>query len=484
LLTIPSLAEAVAPTVVGTAGRAGTGAVPTLRPEEPLSLGFSELLDPSTLVPGNFVLAGPTGTTVSLIPGVGLSAEDIRVFADTPLQPGAYTLTISGVRDIASNGVTLQENTIAPNTVVSFNVAQRTAVAPSLLGSSPVNNETGHGQPHIMLTFNDTMSKISFVDTGPTRAFRLEDQIGGTFIPLKGLNAVFSRGIHGEIVELAPEQLGSPLYAAGRTYRVTVLNAVNLDETPVTPPAPIVFSTAAPGSTNHRPSWLYPGFNFMQAAGLFQSSFDAQLSWDDVDLGDQWSTTFSRVAPPAAGASTPLSMMRQADIGLSPAQVGPAAPPGTAGVFFVEGFDNAFDSTVTDLAANQLSLPLVLYSASSSTLLAARPTVTPVAAGLFQFQGTVADTTDASRFRAAAIGVLQLNAMNAPVEFAYLALAQITRNTDGTLSYSHTKAADEALPQHASGSYIAITALFMPPTIASGDEPIAISQTSAAFNPP
>jgi hypothetical protein len=491
MLLFPSFGDTTPPSVSAIAGRRGTRAVPLIRPDEPLRVGFSELLDPSTVVPPNFAISGPTTAPVALQRGFGLTGEDIQVHSTMPLAPGRYTLTISGVRDLASNGAALQENTIT-STAMVFDVGLKTpARSPTVLATSPANGDGLLQSPSILLTFDDTMSAAGFTDSGPTHGFELKEQIGDTFVPLKGLAPQPGNqdAVDTEMVSLAPApDLAGKVFTDGRSYRLALIagpsGLLSVDEAPLMQaPPPIFFSTAAPGSQNHRPSLDSASFQLFEQTGVGRPSFDVAVRLFDPDPNDRWSLRLDRAAPPAASIATAYSASMALLLSPAPAQIGPAPTPGTPGVFFVESTDNALFITVSDLAQNTVTLQPTFYAVRSATMVGAAPRATPVSPGAYAFSGAVSDAADGARISEVSVLVVQLDQSGAIARFAYGVMARVDRAADGTLSYAHTMAPDWTLPHLASGSYRAIAALIVPATIARGDDTLAFSIPSSAFNP-
>src|SRR5207249_5616909 len=93
-----------------------------------------------------------------------------------------------------------------------------------------------------------------------------------------------------------------------------------------------------------------------------------------------------------------------------------------------------------------------IYRISTATLAVAQPTVTPVGPGRYAFDGAVTDLLDAAAIESIEIFVATVDFPNNTITgLAYEGAAQVTRNSDGTLSYTHTLPPDRALPPPPAG---------------------------------
>jgi hypothetical protein len=152
-------------------------------------------------------------------------------------------------------------------------------------------------------------------------------------------------------------------------------------------------------------------------------------------------------------------------------------------VLFVEGTDNAFRVTLTDLTGNTAMIQPTMYALRNSSLTLAAPQATSIGAGVYRFLGSVADTNDARRISEVVMLVAQLDTTGAMVRIAYDAVARVNRAADGSIAFSHTMAADSALAHLGSGAYTVIAALIVPATVSHGDNTVAFSVPSVTFNP-
>src|SRR5207244_7834168 len=79
LAAIPGSSDVTPPAITGVGAERTRGSIPILRPGEALRIGFSEALDPRTLVSSSFALSGPTAASLTVRRGFGLSGEDVAL---------------------------------------------------------------------------------------------------------------------------------------------------------------------------------------------------------------------------------------------------------------------------------------------------------------------------------------------------------------------------------------------------------------------
>ncbi len=495
------VAETVDPSIVALAGRrsstAGAGDVPIIRPEETLLIAFSEPLDETTVHTGNIRVLDSSGGGVAI--EVRADSEDapiVRLRAaigpNSPypaFQPGTYTLSVTGVADLASPANAI-DTALARTFVVASDSA---APMPSFIGSSPADgDDLLIPWAPVYLAFDDTMSSSRFSDTAQTRGFRLEEALvttsGTYFLPLKGLaprNDDWRLEEH-EIVRLAGSD--SSVFLDGMTYRLSVLpNVANIDGAMLDPsgaPAVITFSVAPAGTGTHRP--YYETFELrLQQNNNFAFTFlgqpvtteaTARVRFQDWDFADTFTFT---LAAPATTQSKSAAVFPSSDFELSLTEAETSA-------FFVAGTQNALSWTIEDSTTLGATVDTKSYFYSSATMTAAAPTVVTVGTGVYRFSGSVSDTADAVATATVGIYVILIDESSDPddaVGLVYAGVAQIFRSSGGVFTYSHTMASDMALPAAPAGYvYRAIAALRAPAgRAASSDITEAISDVSAPF---
>jgi len=114
---------------------------------------FSEPVLAGDLTLANFSLSGPAGspTLVSVAPG-SLPNRAILTLSGPIIQPGYFTVTVSGVRDIAPSG-----NVITPGSAISFWNISPDGLSHRYTFNNPVGNATGATVPDVIGTANGTV---------------------------------------------------------------------------------------------------------------------------------------------------------------------------------------------------------------------------------------------------------------------------------------------------------------------------------------
>lgn len=164
-------ADTTAPTVSVTSPTHTAIAVPIGRL---VTIGFSEAMDPATVTPATFKLAGPGTTAVTgTVTPVGTSA----VFDSTNnlLNNTLYTATVTtGVKDLAGNAMAL-------DFVFTFTtgiIADTTA--PIVISTIPLNLATGvANNSDITATFSESMNPL----TTTTATYSIKETVTGNNVP-------------------------------------------------------------------------------------------------------------------------------------------------------------------------------------------------------------------------------------------------------------------------------------------------------------
>ena len=495
--------DTVAPRVLAVAGRRSSAspnnARPLLRPEEPLRIGISEQIDQRTLVPGNFVvtLAGnPVPVTLPSEDDGGFGGR-IPLRADRgdgqagAFAPGVYTLTVSGLLDIAEN-----QNLIAP-TQIFFEVGALGGT-PAFVSTLPQDGDDRLDTNNLTVfaAFTDAMSRGSFTDTGAgLRGFRLEEQFQGSFgpgvfIPKKGLQPASTGccgGSSDSLSAVEPEIVGLRIepsrfigFRQSTQYRFKIEpNLKNADGTMLGGASgpTVAFFTADPGEPNVRPtiSEFRMDVEVFEPNTLRFSGFPltshgrVTVRFDDPN-GSPWNLTVTGAGGSAGYSSfaTSFSEMDVTDAQLA-TFFAPSTPEDVS--YLVE--DAGLNAS---LAAERTYVPAILSPA----------TVTVDTAGQFSILGTMPSGSDAALTERIEIAVAVTDDSSGTPdirEFVYGAMAQIVRNADGSLSYSH-QTVGLVLPDRAPFTYrvLSLARIASPRSTADGQIQ-TISRASAPIPP-
>jgi hypothetical protein len=476
--------DVTAPAVFSTGALRGVGAVPTVRPEEPLQLAFSETIDPRDTVPANFVITGAAGTWSSHldigwdVAEAGLRAADAagRLVA---LAPGAYTLTVQPLRDVSVNA------NRSPVRTIPFVVAPAAHPAPRLLAfATPGTNVS----LPLTFSFSDRMSPATFTDYGAPaqRGFALEEQWGTQWIPFKGLTAADSgrdSSYPGNVVTL---WMNSGGLTEQKQYRLRWLGVTNIDGVPLASAADVTFSSGRYGWPQRpRPELGVKGQEFVAGAQtLMGMPIESSLSFSARVSGccygpPAWPWALS-VAAPGGVLATPFGTMSDRSVDLNAAQLDAYFGHGRA----------AYAVSVTDSAGQGFTVFGDLYRFTQAVLTDAQPVVTAPGVngpGTYTAYGQINDVEAAANVQRVALVLVIGDTTSYPpqwVDVLGFRIAELTRNLDGSLSYRLDSPADQPLPPLPPPyAYSLAPVLDAPSPMGSVYESMAIGVGSAPFDP-
>jgi hypothetical protein len=476
-------ADVTAPTVYTAGALRGVGTTPVVRGEEPITLVFSEAIDPRDLVAANFTIDGPGGTyALATEGGKDISSVDLRA-ADAAgryvaLAAGTYTLSVAGLRDISVNA-----NTSAPQTFPIV-VAPAGNPAPRMLRfATPGTNVS----LPLTFSFSDRMSPASFTDYGPPagRAFVLEEQWGTTWIPVKGLAATgrdYQPAFPGNVVELQMRDSGLD---EDRPHRLRWLaGATNIDGVAMAPSPDVLFRTGR-WNWNHRlnPDFGIRGQEFVAGSMTFmgmpvESSLGIEARLNGGTMTPvTWRFT---AASPTGTRQSPMDTNTGKGFNLNGAQIDTLFPAGYS----------PFVLAATDAAGQGYTIVGDLYRPSQAVLTDAQPVVTAPGVngpGTFSVSGLINDPAAAARVRTMALLIVVADTTAFPpswVDLVGFRMAQITRNADGSLAFAYDSPADLPLPALPPPyAYYVAPLLDTPSPMGADVESMAFGVASAPFNP-
>ena len=446
-----SSSDTTAPTLTARGGeRSGVNGIdPLLRPGEALLFGFSEQLDFRDMKSPAIQIVDGLGARMD----VALQGEDDawRTRAVDAnglpllLAPGSYDLEYTNLADISLN-----ENMLSGS--FPFAVSPVTTTAPKLLFASPPSGTTNFNtNGRLELTFDAPMFTGSLRDTGPAagRGGLLLEGWGNGWIPRKGL--VVDR--FGSLDEVAvwSVSLRSSSWRFETAYQLRLLDGLtNIDGIglAVASPRVVAFSTAATDATDTTPGfdWLELRTEVVPEGAV---SFGGEPLWNaigisfnlrDPNAGDQWWARFSNSALGDVMRGPLLSTEFSDD--LTGADFTTLVDPGVW---------NTIVLSVTDATGNEVTALTATHIFDTALTLTAAPNVAlgPNGPGSYEITGTVADTAQAAEIASIVVAIVVVDESMSPpmvVDIAYIAMAQVQRNGDGTIDYAHTMAADRALP--------------------------------------
>ncbi|MBK9516838.1 MAG: hypothetical protein IPO09_05665 [Anaeromyxobacter sp.] len=445
------------PALVALGGGRLAGTARRLRPEEPLLLAFSEPIDPGGLAGASFTLSGGL-TAAALTPTWDpRRPELVRLRADRALAAGDYAVEVAGLTDVARPAAGPAGNPLPPTSATFTVAALRPGQAPFLISATTGGIAPVAPWAPITLSFTDAVVRAGLSDTGPVRGLRAEQQVLGSWIPLKGLVVQGEGPLESAHLVLTPEPL-RPFDQPG-VYRVVLAGGAaglrSADGVPLSAPLTLPFLVGTAGTG---PAFRAAQVGFTQVPAPFPASLQVSADLADADgaPADQWRLTVERLDGPGATASTPFGPSPFARLELGPAETGPALPPGLFGTFLVAGASNALRLVAEDLAGHSSVLYTEVWAFDPAVQAAVAPTFGALGAGRYAFQASLPRldwllAEEGGQLDVSFV-VMELDAAMTPLRVAYSGLASTSVDpATGDLLASHAMAPDQALAPPAAG---------------------------------